>query len=243
MRPVVPARRGRLLSALLVGALLTSGAGPARALQAPAPVPPAESSLARWEPDIRAFEEHDRQHPPAPGGVLFVGSSSIALWTTLAADFPGLNVLNRGFGGSQIHEVTACVPRIVLPYRPKQIVMYCGSNDVVDGHRTADQVVADFKAFVATVHRSLPDTRIAYISNAPNPARWSYRGVWTDLNARIAAFTQTDPRLAFIDIWPAMLGSDGGPRPELFVADQLHMNANGYAIWTRIVGNFLRRTQ
>jgi lysophospholipase L1-like esterase len=211
------------------------------ASQAAAPAPPTQESLAKWEPEIRAFEEADKLHPPAPGGILFVGSSSIRMWKTLAQDFPGLPVLNRGFGGSQIREVTAFVPRIVLPYRPSRIVFYCGTNDVASGGRTVDQVVADFQEFVRIVHQSLPDVTIAFISAAPNPARWEFRDAWLALNARVRALADSDPRLDFIDIWEAMLGPGGQPRPELFIDDQLHMNASGYAIWTKIVGDYLKK--
>jgi lysophospholipase L1-like esterase len=208
--------------------------------QAATALPPAQESLAKWEPEIRAFEEADKLHPPAPGGLLFIGSSSIRMWKTLARDFPGLPVINRGFGGSQVREVTAFVPRIVLPYRPSRIVFYCGTNDVASGERTVDQVVADFQAFVRTVRKTLPDVPIAFISAAPNPARWKFRDDWLKLNDRVRALAAADPRLDFIDIWPAMLGPSGEPRPELFIEDQLHMNAAGYAIWTNIVGKYLR---
>ena len=203
------------------------------AAQSAAPAPPA-LDLAKWEGEIRAFEEADRQSPPPTGGIVFAGSSSIRLWTSVKDDFASLPVLNRGFGGSQIREVTAFADRIVIPYRPRLIVFYCGSNDVMAG-RTVPEVVDDFKAFVAKIRSSLPQTRIIYIASAPNPARWERKGDWLDLNARMKAYAATDPRLTFVDIWPAMLSDSGQPRPELFVQDRLHMNARGYAIWTRIL--------
>jgi lysophospholipase L1-like esterase len=193
---------------------------------------------ARWEPDIAAFEEADRQHPPKTGGVLFLGSSSIRLWTTLQADFPDVPVLNRGFGGSQIREVTAFADRIVIPYAPRVIVFYCGPNDITKG-RSPEKVEGDYKAFVSKVHASVPATRIAFISAAPNPARWHLRREMQKLNQRIRALTAIDHRLDFIDVWTAMLGPDGQPRQELFVDDRLHMNAKGYAIWREIVGRYL----
>jgi lysophospholipase L1-like esterase len=217
--------------ALLPTALLLSALAASAQVAAPAP---SALDLAKWETDIQAFEQADRQAPPSPGGIVFAGSSSIRLWTTVKDDLPGLPVLNRGFGGSQIREVTAFADRIVIPYKPRVIVFYCGSNDVMAG-RTVPEVVDDFKAFVAKVRSVLPQIRIIYISNAPNPARWERKDEWLDLNARIDAYARTDPRLSFVDIWPEMLGADGRPRRELFVEDQLHMNARGYAIWTRIL--------
>lgn len=195
---------------------------------------------ARWEEDIAAFETADRAAAPAPGGVLFVGSSSIRLWTTLAEDFPGVPVINRGFGGSQVPDVTAFVGRIVLPYRPRLVVIYCGGNDINAG-RPAAQVVADTRALVRAIQESLPEARIAYISVAPNPARWGQIETVTAVNDGIEAWMATDPRLTFIDVFPHMLGPDGRPKPDIFVDDQLHMNAKGYAIWKEIVGPYLKR--
>lgn len=192
----------------------------------------------RWEPEIRAFEAADRTNPPPKGGILFIGSSSIRLWTTLAQDFPEHPVLNRGFGGSQIADAVYFADRIVLPYAPRLIVMYAGGNDIHAG-KSPEQVCADFWTFVQTVRRHLPQTRIAYIAIAPNPARWAEVDRVRAANACIHALCRTNAHLAFIDVFPHMLGPDGQPRPELFSSDRLHMNAQGYALWRRLVRPYL----
>jgi lysophospholipase L1-like esterase len=207
----------------------------AGAVQAPAPAAGAE----RFEDEISAMEAADAASPPPKGGIVFIGSSSIGLWKTLADDFPGLPVVNRGFGGSQIREATHFAPRILLPLAPRLVVVYSGGNDISAG-RTPAEVETDFREFVARVHQTLPETRIAYISIAGNPARWAQVERVKDANARIQALTKTDPRLVFIDVFPHMLGPDGLPVPDIFVDDQLHMNAKGYEIWTKIVGPYLR---
>jgi len=193
---------------------------------------------ARWDEEIRAFETADASARPPDGGIVFTGSSSIRLWTSLAADFPGMPVVNRGFGGSQLREVTAYVGRIVTPYRPRQVIVYCGGNDINAG-RPASEVLADFQALVRAIHAGTPTARIAYISVAPNPARWPQIATVKAANQAIKDWTTTDPRLTFIDVYPAMLGPDGQPKPDIFVADRLHMNAKGYAIWRAIVGPHL----
>jgi lysophospholipase L1-like esterase len=224
----VPTRRtvlcSAVLSILLPGVGLSQGSLP---------------SVSKWEPDIRAFEEADRVALPAPGGIVFVGSSSIRLWETLQQDFPGLPVINRAFGGSKIHEVAAFADRVVLPYRPRLIVFYAGTNDLNDGLRV-ERVFADYQRFVRLVHAALPDTRIAFISVAPNPARWHLRRAMQRLNRKVASYSRTDPRLDFIDVWSAMLGSEGRPRPDIYVEDRLHMNEKGYAIWRDVVGAWVR---
>jgi lysophospholipase L1-like esterase len=193
----------------------------------------------RWDKDIAAFEAQDRTNPPPKGAILFIGSSSIRLWKTLAEDLPEHKVINRGFGGSQIADSVHFVDRMVVPYQPKQIVMYAGGNDI-NGGKTPEQVASDFKAFVAKVHTKLPDTKIAYISIAPNPARWAQVERVKAANGLVREFTATDKRLSFIDVFPHMLGKDGMPLPAIFVDDRLHMNEKGYAIWKRVVGAALK---
>ena len=223
--------RFRLTARCLAVALLGLAAANPAAAQTPA-------VTDQWEPEIRAFEAADAISPPRPGAVLFIGSSSIRLWTTLAQDFPDIAVVNRGFGGSQIPDATRFVPRIVLPYKPRLVVLYSGGNDINAG-RTPEQVAADFDAFVKAVHAALPDTRIAYISIAGNPARWAQVDRVKRANALIEAATKADPRLGYIDVFAPMLGTDGQPKPDIFVADRLHMNREGYRIWTRVVAPFL----
>jgi lysophospholipase L1-like esterase len=200
----------------------------------------AQTQTNRFDAEIRAYEASDRTNPPPKNAVLFIGSSSIRLWKTLAQDFPDHRVINRGFGGSQIADSVHFADKIVVPYQPRLIVFYAGGNDINAG-KSAETVSADFKTFVQSVRGKLPEARIAYISIAPNPARWAQVDRVREANRLIGQYTTTDPRLSFIDVFPHMLGSDNQPRPEIFVEDRLHMNAKGYAIWTRIVREHLGR--
>jgi lysophospholipase L1-like esterase len=193
----------------------------------------------RWEKEIAAFEAQDKTNPPPKGAILFIGSSSIRLWKTLAEDLPEHKVINRGFGGSQIADSVQFVDRMVVPHQPRMIVMYAGGNDI-NANKTPEQVATDFKAFVAQVHAKLPETKIAYISIAPNPARWVQVDRVQRANDLIREFATTDKRLQFIDVFAHMLGQDGKPLPEIFVEDRLHMNEKGYAIWKRVVGAALK---
>jgi len=191
-----------------------------------------------FENEILAFEASDRTNPPPRDAILFIGSSSIRLWKTLAGDFPTHKVINRGFGGSQIIDSVNYAARIVVPYRPRQIVLYAGGNDINAG-KSPDQVFADYKAFVAKVHSDLPKTRITYISIAPNPARWAQVEKVKVANQLIAEHVKTDSRLGFINVFPEMLAPDGQPKPDIYVEDRLHMNAKGYELWTSIVEKYL----
>ena len=184
----------------------------------------------QWQAEIAALVAGDAAHPPPQHAVLFVGSSSIRLWTTLAEDFPGVPVINRGFGGSVIADSTYYADRIVVPYHPNLIVVYAGDNDVDEGH-SAGQVIADFKAFVARVRRDLPHVAIAYISIKPSVAR---EAMWPKMRAAdegIARWARTRKDIVFVDVATRMLDARGQPRPELLRDDGLHMRSAGYAIW------------
>jgi lysophospholipase L1-like esterase len=200
----------------------------------------AQAATNRFDSDIRAYVAADQTNPPPKNGVLFTGSSSIRLWKTLRQDFPDRPVFNRGFGGSQISDVIHFADRIVLPYEPRLIVFYAGGNDLNAG-KSAEQVFADWQTFVQTVHAKLPKTRLAYISIAPNPARWKQIDRVRAANALIENHSRTDARLSFIDVHPAMMGDDGLPKPDIFVADKLHMNPRGYELWKGVVGAHLAK--
>jgi lysophospholipase L1-like esterase len=198
-----------------------------------------KSKSSPFESEIKAFEASDRTNPPPQEGILFIGSSSIRLWKTLARDFPGRNVINRGFGGSQIIDSVQFADRVVLPYQPKQIILYAGGNDINAG-KTPEEVFADFKAFVGKVQARLPATDIAYVSIAPNPARWAQVEKVKAANRLIEAFTAMNRKLTFINVFPRMLAEDGQPRPEIYAPDRLHMNAKGYELWVSIIKPYLK---
>jgi lysophospholipase L1-like esterase len=212
---------------------------PIACLLACAAAPATRPTSQPFESEIKAFEAADRKQMPPSGGVLFVGSSSIRLWKTLTQDFPDSVVINRGFGGSKIPDSTRYAPKIVLPYKPKTIVLYAGDNDLAQG-RSPQGVLEDFKAFVRTVHAELPQTRVLFIAVKPSPARWKIVEQQREANRLVREFTQTDPkRLGYIDVFTPMLGEDGQPRPELFVKDQLHLSPKGYELWTALVRRHL----
>ncbi len=195
---------------------------------------PLPTDLQRYATEIARYEQEDRQRFPAKGGTLFVGSSTIRMWSTIARDFPAHSVINRGFGGARISEVTQNIHRIVFPYAPRQIVFFAGGNDLADGH-APEQAAADFRTFVQLVRKRLPEIPIAYIGIYHNPFRWIYREKFETANALIAEFCQRTPGLVFIETAGAFLGEDGFPRKSSFAEDQLHLNASGYNVLADLV--------
>lgn len=191
-------------------------------------------AAGRFEKDILAFEERDRAEGLHAGCVLFIGSSSIRGWQSLEQDFAGLDVINRGFGGSAVRDSTLYLDRIVVPHKPRLIVFYAGDNDIAGG-RSPQQVLKDYKQFVSRAQAALPRTRIAFISIKPSPLRWKFAPRMAEANRLVAEYSRRTPGLDFIDVWPSMLDRDGQPRRELFKADMLHLNESGYKLWTAIV--------
>lgn len=187
----------------------------------------------KWEKDMKAFEKQDATNPPPKGGVLFIGSSSIRKWTSVAEDFPEHKVINRGFGGSEMADVIHFADRIIFPYEPSMIFLYEGDNDMGHG-RTADEILLHFKAFVEKVHAKLPETHIAFIAIKPSIKRRSLMEDMWEANLMIKGFCASSPRLHFMDVFQPMLDEEGEPAPKWFVSDGLHMNAEGYALWTEI---------
>ncbi len=199
----------------------------------------AEKGPQRWEPNIARFEQQDKENPPEKGGILFVGSSSIVRWD-VAKWFPNMPVLNRGFGGSQIADSVHFAERIIAPYRPRTIVFYAGDTDLAAG-KTPEQVLADFKAFVSKVRASLPEARIIYVGIKPSIKRWSLIDSVRKANTLVREAISSDARSVFVDVDSPMIGADGKPRKELFVADGLHLSDEGYALWTQLLLPHLAR--
>ena len=199
----------------------------------------ARGDPALWEREIRRMEREDQQRMPPEGVIVFTGSSSIRFWKTLEEDMSPLPVVNRGFGGSQIFEATHFVDRIVLPYRPRAVVLYAGENDIsgvgFSRKRSAEELRDDFQHFCVAVHTNLPDAPIYYVSIKPPKLRLKLWPEMQKANRLIELFTRSDLRLHYVDVATQMLDAEGQPRRDLFKWDGIHMNREGYVIWTRIL--------
>lgn len=220
---------GLSVAALVVGGLVVLGF--LREYNSKAAFDPAF-----FESSISDFEQADREEPPQPGAIVFVGSSSILFWGQLNEHMAPLPVIRRGFGGSHMLHVLHNVHRIVTPYEPSAVVVYAGDNDLAAGSgKTAENVVADYVEFVNEVHSQVPEARIYFISIKPSTLRWDRWPEMSRANQRIEALSREDPRLGYFDIATPMLGANGEPREELFYVDGLHLNAEGYRVWTDVI--------
>ena len=189
-----------------------------------------------WAKQIDASKKQDQQHQPPENVIVFTGSSSIRFWKTLEQDMAPLPVINRGFGGAKIKQVTYYADQIVIPYHPGAIVLFAGTNDLGRFKpKTAKEVFEGYVEFVETMRASLPQTPIYYIAITPTPSRWKTWPTVQEANQLIKAYTETDHQLHFIDMTNQYLGSDGRPKRDLYIWDRLHPSAKGYALWTSII--------
>lgn len=193
----------------------------------------AKPAADKWEAEIRKFEEADQKSPFPAGQNVFIGSSSIRMWK-LKPSFPDHACLNRGFGGSEMGDSARYVDRIVIPSKPKVIVLYAGDNDIAN-KKTPTQVRDGYRIFRDKVQAALPDTQIVLIGLKPSPSRWKLKDAAQEANKLLLAEVNAGKNQTFVDVWPAMLGSDGMPRAELFLKDNLHMNDMGYQIWNELL--------
>jgi len=198
----------------------------------------ANRDPAQFENEIRAFEASDRTNPPPKDAVLFVGSSSIRLWTNLAESFPQLTTIRRGFGGSHLPDSTAFADRIIIPHKPAKIVLYAGENDIARGD-SPEETFDAYKKFITKIHTALPHTPIYYIAIKPAPIRWHLSPQERQANDLIRRYCAHHKNLKFINIWPATLNKDAQPDPDLYKPDQLHLNDAGYQRWIPIIAHAL----
>jgi lysophospholipase L1-like esterase len=193
-----------------------------------------EAPKIRFAEAIAAFEKADRETPPPSRSILFVGSSIFRLWKGLKEQMAPLPVFNRAFGGSQTHEILAYMDRIVLPYRPKVIVYYCGSNDI-NANVTPEQIAGNFREFVERVRKQLPETRLLYVSINKAPQKMD-RWAQVDLaNGLVRDYCARVKGLRYIDVNPALFDAAGQPRMELYLPDRLHFLDPAYVEFTRII--------
>jgi lysophospholipase L1-like esterase len=192
--------------------------------------------------EIQAFKNQDKINPPSANAILFVGSSSFRKWTDVNSYFPGYTIINRGFGGSVFPDVIRYENDIIIPYHPKQVVIYCGDNDLASSDAiTADSVFERFKVLFEGIRRGLPGENIVYVSIKPSPSRVRLQEKMEKANLLIQTYLSIQSLAAFVDVYHKMLNPDGSIMADIFLEDKLHMNAKGYAIWQKAIEPYLSK--
>ncbi|MBY0478652.1 MAG: G-D-S-L family lipolytic protein [Chitinophagaceae bacterium] len=201
------------------------------------------SVTAKTQPffeDIQAFKKMDSISMPAKKQILLIGSSSFTIWKDVQTYFPGYSILNRGFGGSSLPDVIRYSDDVIFKYQPKQILIYCGENDFAASDTVSVQTVVNrFKELYLLIRMKYKKVHVAYVSMKPSPSRKHLMLKFDAANKAIQQFLATQKKTAFIDVYHAMLKSDGTAMTDIFLEDELHMNAKGYAIWQQIIQPYL----
>ena len=194
-----------------------------------------------FEAEINALAKTDSIVPPLQGKIVFAGSSSFTKWKDINQYFPGYPIINRGFGGSNLLDLTRYVQETILKYKPKQVVIYCGENDMADVDTVSPAIVLTrFKTLHRLLVKQLPtNTKLVFVSIKPSIARWRLENKFKEANQLIRDFIATQKNTQFLDLHNAMLDEKGLPQQDIFIADNLHLNAKGYQIWQKAFAPYL----
>jgi lysophospholipase L1-like esterase len=193
---------------------------------------------SRWKNEIAAYTRSDATNPPPRGCIVFIGASYIRKWAPrLATDFPDMQAIDRGFGGAWLADVYYYADQIVIPYEPREVVVYAGGNDIFFGLRP-EIVYGDFVALMTKLHHALPQTKLVFISLPPSPSRLADTEKFKEANDLIAEYCRHH-NIGFVNTFALMLGPDGKPLSGIYSKDRLHMNDAGYDIWRDAVKPFL----
>jgi lysophospholipase L1-like esterase len=212
---------------------------PAPASATPLSAAPVKQPPPFWS-EIAEFKHEDSLQRPPSGAILFIGSSSFRKWTNVQSYFPGYTIINRGFGGSTLPDVIRYAGEIIFPYHPKQIVIYCGDNDLANSDSvTATMVFNRFVRLYDLIRSRLKEVDIVYISIKPSPSRVRLMPRMEEANDMIRDFMAKYSHAAFVDVYHSMLTPQGQPIDSFFLADKLHMNEKGYRTWQQILLPYL----
>jgi lysophospholipase L1-like esterase len=201
----------------------------------------SETKPLPFEREILTFQKRDAENPPAKGQILLIGSSSFTNWQDVNAYFPGKSILNRAFGGSTLIDLTTHANFLLDSYSPRQIIIYCGENDLASSEKPAAYTVFNrFQTFLKILRIKHPTMPVAYVGMKPSWSRWHLRAKYKICNKWISDLTLKDRNFQYINVWDAMLDANGTPRKDIFIKDELHMNAKGYEIWKPIFERYLK---
>ena len=187
-------------------------------------------------PEIKAFETLDAATEYPENSILFVGSSSIRLWKTLARDLDPFPVIQRGYGGAHFRDLVFYTDRILSEHKIRMVVCFV-ANDISGSPKdgTPKEILQLFKRFVKQVRAKHPQVPIMQIAITPTQSRWKYWEEINQVNEMIKAYCEKTTNLYYIDTVPTFLNSNGQPVSEWFIQDQLHLNEAGYAVWSKLI--------
>ena len=196
----------------------------------------AQDQQPAFREDIQAFKKQDSVSFPPKNAILFIGSSSFTMWKDVQKDFPGYKIINRGFGGSTLVDQIRYANEIVVPYQPKQVIIYCGENDLAASDTvTAELVFKRFRQLFTIIRNRYPKVKLTYVSMKPSPSRELLLSKMISGNELIKKYLSSKKRTSYVDVYKEMIDDEGKPRADIFLDDNLHMNKTGYVIWQKMI--------
>jgi lysophospholipase L1-like esterase len=193
----------------------------------------------RFQSEIDVLKHLNVERKPDQKTILFTGSSSIRMWKDIQDYFPGKTIINTGFGGSHMRDLLFYLDTIVIQYKPDQIFIYEGDNDIAAG-KEPSSIMKDTRKVIRRLNKALPDVPVDLISPKPSLARWNLKAEYIELNQRFCKYANRKKQVDFINIWPVMLNPEGELTPELFIEDGLHMSKSGYDLWAGEIKKYIK---
>jgi lysophospholipase L1-like esterase len=194
-----------------------------------------------FQQELLQFKKSDSIVMPPKGQIVFAGSSSFTKWKDVAMYFPGYPIINRGFGGASLVDLIRYAEEVIIQYQPRQVFIYCGENDMADMDTVSPAtVLTRFTTLHHLLVKQLPkNTKLVFVSIKPSIARWRLENKFKEANQLIRDFIATQKNTQFLDLHNAMLDEKGLPQQDIFIADNLHLNAKGYQIWQKAFAPYL----
>lgn len=192
----------------------------------------------RFQGEVDALFEKEFSIDPSKQTVVFTGSSSIRMWNNIQEQFPSINAINTGFGGSQFSDLIYYRDELIFKHNPDKIFIYEGDNDIAEA-KNKYEIFADATTLLSLIKEKYPEVTVYFISPKPSIARWSFKKEYEQFNAMLKNFCDFDETIHYVDAWNPMLDVDGNPMNDIFIEDNLHMNDKGYEIWKEVIRNYI----
>jgi lysophospholipase L1-like esterase len=193
----------------------------------------------RFQKEIDTIEQKNHKKINSHDLIVFTGSSSIRRWQNIQDYFPGKNIINTGFGGSQMSDLLYYSDSVIIKYKPVQVFIYEGDNDIAAGKKAGDVIWAAMELFGKMI-KKIPDIQIVIISVKPSVLRWNLKDEYLKLNIQYELLSLSNKNIKFVDVWTPLLNKEGSPKKEIFISDSLHINKLGYDIWAREIKKFIK---
>lgn len=195
----------------------------------------------RFEKDVKKYESQNEENPPTAETTFFVGSSTFTRWKEIPNDFAEFHAINRAFGGSRLTDWNnVATARLLAPFRPNRVVLYCGGNDITGG-ATGEEVMERFKKFLADLRQSNPDVKVHFCALHFAPVCEKNWDKFRFYNDEVKKLAQEDPNLYYVDFENSIRDKDGKVQENLYAKDRLHLTREAEIILVPVLIESIKR--